>query len=129
MNDFKSNKIKVLVATDIAARGIDIDGLSHVINYEIPNISETYVHRIGRTGRAGASGIAISFCSQDEKPYLKDIEKVIQKKIPVNDTHPYILVPTAEEINQEILKNLPVKPANKPANKTATKKKKWYAKR
>ena len=129
LNDFKSNKIKVLVATDIAARGIDIDGLSHVINYEIPNISETYVHRIGRTGRAGASGIAISFCSQDEKPYLKDIEKVIQKKIPVNDTHPYILVSTAEEIKQEILKNLPVKPANKPANKSATKKKKWYAKR
>jgi len=129
LNDFKSNKIKVLVATDIAARGIDIDGLTHVINYEIPNISETYVHRIGRTGRAGASGIAISFCSQDEKPYLKDIEKLIKKIIPVNDTHPFILAETKDEINQKILDNLPIKTNNKPINKPASKKKRWYAKK
>ncbi len=81
--NFKAQKTRVLVATDIAARGIDVDDLEYVINYEIPNVPETYVHRIGRTGRAGASGSAISFCSPDEKAYLKDIEKLIKKKIPV----------------------------------------------
>lgn len=89
LSNFKSGKTRVLVATDIAARGIDVDNLSHVINYEIPNISETYVHRIGRTGRAGASGIAISFCDNDEKPYIKDIQKLISRSIPVIDNHPY----------------------------------------
>ncbi|MFN5232076.1 MAG: helicase-related protein, partial [Bacteroidota bacterium] len=68
---------------DIAARGIDIDQLSHVLNYELPNVPETYVHRIGRTGRAGASGIALSFCSREERIYLKDIEKLIKKSVPV----------------------------------------------
>jgi ATP-dependent RNA helicase RhlE len=80
---FKDKKIRVLVATDIAARGIDIDDLTHMLNFEIPNIPETYVHRIGRTGRAGAEGIAISFCQEDERPYLKDIHKVIGFEIPV----------------------------------------------
>ena len=80
---FKNRRTRVLVATDIAARGIDIDELSHVVNFDLPNIPETYVHRIGRTGRAGASGIAISFCSGEEKPYLRDIEKLIRKSIPV----------------------------------------------
>jgi ATP-dependent RNA helicase RhlE len=75
--------VRVLVATDIAARGIDIDQLSHVLNYELPNVPETYVHRIGRTGRAGASGIAFSFCSREERAYLKDIERLIKKAIPV----------------------------------------------
>ncbi|MBL0139095.1 MAG: DEAD/DEAH box helicase [Bacteroidetes bacterium] len=89
LSNFKSGKTRVLVATDIAARGIDVDNLSHVINYEIPNISETYVHRIGRTGRAGASGTAISFCDNDEKPYIKDIQKLISRSIPVVDNHPY----------------------------------------
>jgi len=83
LENFKSKKIRVLVATDIAARGIDIDQLSHVLNYELPNVPETYVHRIGRTGRAGASGIALSFCSSEERSYLKDIEKLIKKSIPV----------------------------------------------
>jgi ATP-dependent RNA helicase RhlE len=83
LNNFKEKKIRVLVATDIAARGIDVDDLSHVINYEIPNISETYVHRIGRTGRAGADGIAISFCDSEEFPYLKDIQKLIGFEIPL----------------------------------------------
>jgi ATP-dependent RNA helicase RhlE len=83
LEQFKNRTIRVLVATDIAARGIDIDELSHVVNYELPNVPETYVHRIGRTGRAGASGIAISFCSGEEKPYLRDIEKLIRKAIPV----------------------------------------------
>jgi ATP-dependent RNA helicase RhlE len=89
LNDFKAKKIRVLVATDIAARGIDVDNLSHVINYELPNVPETYVHRIGRTGRAGLSGVAMSFCDGEEKAYLKDIQKVIGIHIPVVESHPY----------------------------------------
>ncbi|GGB22474.1 DEAD/DEAH box helicase [Sphingomonas metalli] len=80
---FKSGEVRILVATDIAARGIDVSGVSHVINFELPNVPEQYVHRIGRTARAGASGIAISFCADDERPYLKDIEKVTRQKVPV----------------------------------------------
>ncbi|WP_312940846.1 helicase-related protein, partial [Oscillibacter sp.] len=79
----KSGDIKILVATDIAARGIDIPELSHVFNYELPNEPETYIHRIGRTGRAGLGGIAISFCDYDEITYLKDIEKLVGRTIPV----------------------------------------------
>ena len=82
---FRSGKLKVLVATDIAARGIDVDGISHVINYDLPNIPESYVHRIGRTARAGAEGIAISFCDNEERAYLRDIEKLIQIKLDVTD--------------------------------------------
>ncbi len=89
LDEFKTNKIRVLVATDIAARGIDIDELAHVFNYEIPNIPETYVHRIGRTGRAGANGTAYSFCDVDEKEFLQDIQKIIGKSIPKADDHPY----------------------------------------
>lgn len=92
LSNFKSQTTRVLVATDIAARGIDVDDLQFVINYEIPNISETYVHRIGRTGRAGANGTAISFCDAEEKPYLRDIEKLITKKIQVIDDHPFPLI-------------------------------------
>ncbi|WP_312648521.1 DEAD/DEAH box helicase [Aminipila sp.] len=92
LNDFKEGKLRVLVATDIAARGIDIDELSHVINYELPNVPETYVHRIGRTGRAGLGGVAISFCDFDEKPLLADIEKLIGKRVPIIQEHPYPLV-------------------------------------
>ncbi len=86
---FKNNKIQVLIATDIAARGIDIDGVTHVINFEVPNISESYVHRIGRTARAGSAGIAISFCDVEEKSYIRDIEKLIGQSIPVDREHPY----------------------------------------
>jgi ATP-dependent RNA helicase RhlE len=89
LSNFKLRKTRVLVATDIAARGIDVDDLSHVINYELPNIPETYVHRIGRTGRAGASGIALSFCDAEEKEFLRDIHKLIAKPIPVVEDHPY----------------------------------------
>jgi ATP-dependent RNA helicase RhlE len=85
----------VLIATDIAARGIDIDDLTHVINYELPNVPETYVHRIGRTGRAGANGIAFSFCDAEELDFLKDIHKLIAKQIPVEEGHPYPLSPAA----------------------------------
>ena len=88
LESFKSGEIRVLVATDIAARGIDVNELGCVINYELPNVPETYVHRIGRTGRAGRSGIAISFCNFDELAYLKGIEKLIGKKVPVVEDHP-----------------------------------------
>jgi len=89
LRNFKSGATRVLVATDIAARGIDIDELSHVINFNLPNIPETYVHRIGRTGRAGLSGTAISFCEAEELPFLKDIEKLIGKTIPEVKDHAY----------------------------------------
>jgi ATP-dependent RNA helicase RhlE len=92
LSGFKAQTTRVLVATDIAARGIDVDDLEYVINYEIPNISETYVHRIGRTGRAGANGTAISFCDAEEKEYLRDIEKLITKKITVVEDHPFPLI-------------------------------------
>jgi len=89
LDSFKSGAIRVLVATDIAARGIDVNELAAVVNYELPNVPETYVHRIGRTGRAGRGGVAISFCNYDELAYLKDIEKLIKKKIPVVEDHPW----------------------------------------
>jgi len=92
LTNFKSQETRVLVATDIAARGIDVDDLEYVINYELPNISETYVHRIGRTGRAGANGTAISFCDAEEKAYLWDIERLITKQLQVVDDHPYPLI-------------------------------------
>jgi ATP-dependent RNA helicase RhlE len=87
--NFKNSRTKVLVATDIAARGIDIDDLGHVFNYDLPESPETYVHRIGRTGRAGASGVAISFCDYAEKVYLAEIQKLIKKKIDAVKDHPY----------------------------------------
>jgi superfamily II DNA/RNA helicase len=82
---FRDGRVRTLVATDIAARGIDVDGVSHVINYDLPNIPESYVHRIGRTARAGADGIAISFCSREEAPFLRDIERLIRITIPSTD--------------------------------------------
>ncbi len=110
LGNFKSKTTRVLVATDIAARGIDIDELSHVINYEIPNIPETYVHRIGRTGRAGLGGVAISFCDQEEEFYLKDILKLISVKIPVVKDHPFVSDGTRKEVNKE-----PAKPKQEKA--------------
>ena len=86
---FRAGRLRVLVATDIAARGIDIDGITHVINYELPNEPDSYVHRIGRTARAGADGTAISFCDAEEKSFLRDIEKTIRQPVPVHDDHPF----------------------------------------
>ena len=97
LTNFKNGNLRVLVATDIAARGIDIDELTHVFNFELPNVPETYVHRIGRTGRAGNTGIAISFCDAEERTELKDIQKLIGKNIPVIDSHPYPL--SAAQLN------------------------------
>jgi ATP-dependent RNA helicase RhlE len=92
LTNFKEQTTRILVATDIAARGIDVDDLEYVINYEMSNVAETYVHRIGRTGRAGAKGSAFSFCDAEEKAYLKDVEKLISKQIPVVDNHPFPLM-------------------------------------
>jgi ATP-dependent RNA helicase RhlE len=89
LEDFRAGRIRVLVATDIAARGIDVDNISHVINFEIPNVAESYVHRIGRTARAGQEGIALSFCDLEERAFIADIEKVIKQSIPVNFDHPF----------------------------------------
>jgi len=91
LTQFKTRQLRVLVATDIAARGIDVDELSHVVNYDLPNVPETYVHRIGRTGRAGFGGTAISFCDEEEKAYLKDIQKLIGKQVPIVYEQPYPL--------------------------------------
>ncbi|MFK7925540.1 MAG: DEAD/DEAH box helicase [Bacteroidia bacterium] len=93
LKNFKTGKTQVLVATDIAARGIDVSDLPLVINYDLPNVPETYVHRIGRTGRAAASGVALSFCQADEKPYLKSIQRLIDQQIPVIEEHPYLETP------------------------------------
>ena len=82
---FRTGSVRTLIATDIAARGIDVEGISHVVNYDLPNIPESYVHRIGRTARAGADGIAISFCDVEERPFLRDIEKLIRRSIPATD--------------------------------------------
>ena len=103
LNNFKTKRTRVLVATDIAARGIDIDELTHVINFDLPDIPETYVHRIGRTGRAGASGVAISFCDYEEKINLADIHKLIAKKIAVVKDHPYdvaLMHPLEQTVSQ-----------------------------
>src|SRR6202041_1613690 len=82
---FRNGKVRTLVATDIAARGIDVDGISHVVNFDLPNVAETYVHRIGRTARAGAGGNAISLCDGEERAFLRDIEKFIRLSIPASD--------------------------------------------
>ncbi len=107
LNNFKNGTTRVLVATDIAARGIDIDELSHVINFNLPNIPETYVHRIGRTGRAGRDGISISFCETEELPYLKDIQKLIGKTIPEVTDHAYPMTGEAAAAPQPAQKGQP----------------------
>jgi ATP-dependent RNA helicase RhlE len=93
LEGFRAGAVRVLVATDIAARGIDIDAISHVVNYELPNVPETYFHRIGRTARAGAAGTAISLCDAEERAYLKDIERLIGRRVPVATDHPFRAAP------------------------------------
>ena len=106
LENFREGRVRTLVATDIAARGIDVDGISHVINFDVPNIAESYVHRIGRTARAGADGIAISLCSPDERPYLRDIEKLIRMAIPASgDSRPAQRPNQAQRQNQDHRRN------------------------
>lgn len=101
LSNFKDHTTRVLIATDIAARGIDVDLLSHVINYELPNEPETYVHRIGRTGRAGHEGTAFSFCDPEELAYLKDIQKLIGRKIEVVNDHPFLDTESTGQIEKK----------------------------
>ncbi|NOR28864.1 MAG: DEAD/DEAH box helicase [Lutibacter sp.] len=125
LEKFKEGKATVLIATDVAARGIDIDNLDAVINFDIPNISETYIHRIGRTGRAGNSGAAFSFCSADEKPYIAGIQQLLNTTIPVMDEHPYVLDPKAK---REVHRT-PGKSKHRPNRKSEASKKnkkRWY---
>jgi ATP-dependent RNA helicase RhlE len=96
LNDFRNGKVRVLVATDIAARGIDVDGITHVINFDLPNEPESYVHRIGRTARAGNDGVAISFCDAEERAYLRDIERTIRQRVTVDSGHPFHAAHIAE---------------------------------
>ena len=128
LNQFKDGTTRVLVATDIAARGIDIDELAWVINYEIPNVPETYVHRIGRTGRAGASGTALSFADTEEAAFIRDIEKLIKRAIPMAEENPYPLTGiTAEAPPKQELRPQPRQAQQvKPGGKTA---KKWFGHR
>lgn len=129
LSNFRSGVTRVLVATDIAARGIDIEELSHVINFNLPNIPETYVHRIGRTGRAGLSGIAISFCETEEIPYLKDIEKLIGKTIPEVKDHLYPMLGTTQLSRaQGSSTSAILKPAKSKANPMQRPKSDWYRK-
>ena len=116
LENFKNRVTRVLIATDIAARGIDVDELELVINYDLPNVPETYVHRIGRTGRAKKSGLAISFCNIEERAYLKDIQKLIDQKIPVVTKHPF-----ADEVEEMPTKKKPTRGQrnfNKPLKRT-----------
>jgi ATP-dependent RNA helicase RhlE len=129
LNNFKEQTTRVLVATDIAARGIDVDDLQYVINFEIPNVAETYVHRIGRTGRAGASGTAYSFCDATEKDYLKDIEKLISKKIPVVNDHSYqLMIHNPESAPKPVNQRSSHQRSNheRPKQQDNQGKKKWY---
>jgi len=124
LSNFKAQATRVLVATDIAARGIDVDNLEYVINFEMSNIAEMYVHRIGRTGRAGAKGTSYSFCDAEEKAYLKDVEKLISKKITVIDEHPYPLI--NHNPVKEVKKPFVRKPSENSVKKAAENRKRRY---
>jgi ATP-dependent RNA helicase RhlE len=131
LTNFKAKSTRVLVATDIASRGIDVEDMEYVINYEISNIPETYVHRIGRTGRAGAEGTAISFCDAEEMSYLRDIEKLIGKKIPVVKNHPYPLIdlnPEKTSTRQRENANHRNRSSNDSSSAGNNNKKKWFGK-
>lgn len=124
IEDFKNKKANILIATDVAARGIDIVNVDAIINFDIPNIPETYVHRIGRSGRAGKSGIAFSFCSPDENSYIKSIEALIEKKIKIIDDHPYLISKPKHTKKQPNTISKNKKGRKSEASKK--KKKRWY---
>lgn len=113
LTNFKNGGIRILVATDIAARGIDVEELKYVVNFELPNQPETYVHRIGRTGRAGLSGTALSFCDHEERPYLQDINKLTAQSIPLVDNHPYVIQGKSFHMAADKKEVKPGKPAAK----------------
>lgn len=126
LNDFKTGKTKILIATDVAARGIDIEDLDNVLNFDIPQLPETYVHRIGRTGRAGKYGHSYALCSADEKPYIISIQKLIQTHIPVEEDHPYPLDPKAKpEIHRSKTEGSKYKKGRK-GDGSKKNKKRWY---
>ncbi len=127
LNNFKTKSTRVLVATDIAARGIDVEDLSHVINFELPNVPETYVHRIGRTGRAGLSGVSFSFCDAEEKEFLRDIHKLINKSIPIVDNHPFPMENPHFESKPTAKKGTSTGKSNSP-RPTRQGEKKWFGK-
>lgn len=124
LNDFKKGRANILIATDVASRGIDIKELDAVINFDIPNVPETYVHRIGRTGRAGSKGVSYSFCSADEKKYVLDIQKTIDKIIPIEEQHPYPLDPKAKP--QVHKKQGSKYKKSRKSESSKKKKKRWY---
>ncbi|MDG1110214.1 MAG: C-terminal helicase domain-containing protein, partial [Polaribacter sp.] len=124
IEDFKNKKATILIATDVAARGIDINNVDAIINFDIPNIPETYIHRIGRTGRAGKSGIAFSFCSPDEDTYIKTIEELLQRPIKVITDHPYPRVQPKKQKKQPNTISKHKKGRKSEASKK--KKKRWY---
>jgi ATP-dependent RNA helicase RhlE len=134
LDNFKSGHTNILVATDIAARGIDVEELSIVINYDLPNIPETYIHRIGRTGRASASGIALSFCDAEEKAYLRDIERLINQKIPVVAAHPFLDyfvedTPKSSAKQQKPQRQPWSKPGTDSGNSSNQKRRRYYSKK
>ncbi len=126
LKSFKKKKVDILVATDVAARGLDVDSLDAVINFDLPNIPETYVHRIGRTARAGQIGIAYSFCSADEKTYLLDIQKLIHLQLDVVEDHPYPLDPKAKKEVHTSNKTGSKHKKGRKSEGSKKKKKRWY---
>ncbi len=126
LKKFKSGMVNILIATDVAARGIDINELDAVINFDLPNIPETYVHRIGRTGRAGNSGMSYSFCSADEKAYVQTIQQLIQVQIPIEEHHPYPLDPKAKAIVHTSKQSGSKHKKGRKSQASKKKKKRWY---
>ncbi|WP_418509637.1 DEAD/DEAH box helicase [Corallibacter sp.] len=126
LKKFKNGLVNILIATDVAARGIDINELDAVINFDLPNIPETYVHRIGRTGRAGNTGRAYSFCSADEKNYVKTIQQLINKEITIEENHPYPLDPKAKPIAHKSKNSGSKHKKGRKGNGSKKKKRRWY---
>lgn len=126
LKKFKNGYVNILIATDVAARGIDINELDAVVNFDLPNVPETYVHRIGRTGRAGQTGKSYSFCSADEKAYIKTIQQLINVQIPIEENHPYPLDPKAKPIIHKSKKTGSKHKKGRKSEASKKKKKRWY---
>ena len=126
LKKFKNGYVNILIATDVAARGIDINELDAVVNFDMPNVPETYVHRIGRTGRAGQTGTSYSFCSADEKAYIKTIQQLINVQIPIEENHPYPLDPKAKPIIHKSKKTGSKHKKGRKSEASKKKKKRWY---